>query len=66
LIITVLRSISSKKISGVDLALVFVRFHDSNFASRYNRNRIYLCEDLGMRLEFFLDLSFNSIKEILD
>jgi len=66
LIITVLRSISSKKISDVDLALVVVRFHDSNFASRYNRNRIYLCEDLGMQLEFFLDLCLNSIKEILD
>jgi predicted hydrolase (HD superfamily) len=66
LIITVLRSTSSKKISEFDLGLVVVRFHDSNFARRYNKNKIYLCEDLGMQLEFFLDLCLNSIKEILD
>jgi predicted hydrolase (HD superfamily) len=66
LIITVSKSIPSKKISDVDLALVIVKFHDSNFASRYNRNRIYLCEDLGMQLEFFLDLCLNAIKEIYD
>jgi predicted hydrolase (HD superfamily) len=66
LIITVSRSIPSKKISDVDLARIVVKFHDSNFASRYNRNRVYLCEDLGMQLEFFLDLCLNSIKETLD
>jgi len=66
LIISVSRSTPSKKISDLDLALIVVKFHDSNFASKYNRNRICLCEDLGMQLEFFLDLCLNSIKEIPD
>lgn len=64
LIITVSRSIPSENISDVDLALVVLKFRDSNFAIRYDRNRIYLCEDLGIKLEFFLDLCLNSIKEI--
>jgi len=61
---TIARSIPSKKIDDIDLALVVVKFSDSSFATRYNRNRILLCEDIGMQLEFFLNLCLETIKEI--
>ena len=65
-IITVTKSLPSKKIKDAELSLVLVKFHDSTFAQRYNRNRIYICEDLGMQLDFFLDLCLSCLTEISD
>ena len=52
LIITVLRSIPSENISDVDLPIVVLRFHDSNFASRYNRIGFIFAKTLVYNLNF--------------
>jgi predicted hydrolase (HD superfamily) len=66
LIITIAHSMSSKKLSEVDIELLIAKFDDSSFATRYNRNRIRFCNDIGIDLDAFLNLSLLAIKEISD
>ena len=66
LISTVVKTNESKKIIDIDLAEVVTKFNNSNFATRYNRSRILLCEDIGMQLEFFLNLCLEEMKKISD
>jgi len=66
LISSIVRTTESKKISDVDLAQVVIKFNDSGFVLRYNRSRILLCEDIGMQLEFFLNLCLEEMKKISD
>jgi len=64
LIFTIARSIPSKKIGDIDLSLALAKFNNDSFAKRYNRKRILLCEDIGMQLDFFLNLCLEVMKEI--
>ena len=65
-IIAIVHESESKKIKDINLDDVIVKFNDSNFAARYNRNRILLCEDVGMQLEFFLNLCLEEMEKISD
>lgn len=65
-IITTVKSMTSKKIAEVDLDILFDRFKDETFASRYNRNKIQLCEDIGLNLKHFLELCLDTLNKISD
>jgi len=66
LISVIVRTSDSKTIKDISLATVVNKYHDPEFATRYNRKRIILCEDVGMQLEFFLNLCLEEMKEISD
>ena len=66
LILYIANNSSSKKLSDVSLPLVITKFNDSSFASNLNRNRINLCEDVGIDLKLFLELCLNALNEISD
>lgn len=66
LISVIVRTNNSQKIKDVALAEVVNRYNDPDFATRYNRKRIILCEDVGMQLEFFLNLCLEEMKKISD
>jgi uncharacterized protein len=55
----------SKKIKDITLEEIMIKFNDKNYGTRYNRNRILLCEDVGMQLEFFLNLCLEEMKKNL-
>jgi len=63
---TIVRTSESQKIKDIDLGYVIDKYNDSGFATRYNRKRIVLCEDVGMQLEFFLNLCLEEMKKISD
>lgn len=63
LIFSVEKLVPSQKISDIDINLLILKFKDQNFASRYNRNRILLCQDLGMDVQKFLALCLEALKE---
>jgi predicted hydrolase (HD superfamily) len=65
-IITVAESMPSKHLTDVDLNILVDRFNDEKFEKRFNRNRIKLCEDIGLRLEYFFNISLTTLKEISD
>jgi uncharacterized protein len=65
-IVTVALSMPSKHLSDVDLKILVDRFNDQEFAKGYNRNKIKLCEDVGLGLEHFFNISLTSLKEISD
>lgn len=56
----------TKKISDIELPLIITKFYDITYASNFNRNRIKLCEDINMDVNFFLDTCLKSLKEISD
>ncbi|MCJ7570609.1 MAG: hypothetical protein MUO82_01860 [Candidatus Thermoplasmatota archaeon] len=66
LIMYIASNSSSKKLSDVSLPLVITKFNDSSFASKLNRSRINLCEDVGIDLKSFLELCLNALNEISD
>lgn len=56
----------TKKVSDVELITLENKFKDSSFANGCNRKRIELCEDIGLDVNTFLELSLNSLKNISD
>ncbi len=66
LVMVVAQSMPSKKLAEVDLLKLMNKFDDPSFANRYNRNRIQLCNDIGIELEAFLELTLNILKQISD
>lgn len=60
------RSMSSKKLTDVDLEMLIEKFNDTSFATRYNRSRVGLCNDVGIDLKHFLNLSLNCLQNISD
>jgi len=64
LISVIVRMSDSQKIQDISLKEVVDKFNDSSFATRYNRKRIVLCEDVGMQVEFFLNLCLEEMKKI--
>jgi len=65
-IVTVARSMPTKHLSDVDLKILLDRFNDEDFADSFNRNKIKLCEDVGLGLEYFFNLSLAALKDISD
>jgi len=63
LIFSVEKLIPSKQISDIDVRLLILKYKDQNYASRYNRNRIALCQDLGIEIKDFLALCLKALKE---
>ena len=64
LISTIVRTSESQRIENLGLVEVVNKYNDSEFATRYNRKRIILCEEVGMQLEFFLNLCLEEMKKI--
>ncbi len=61
---TVVRTSNKEDIADLSLEEVVIKFRDKDFATRYNRKRMILCEDVGMQLEFFLNLCLEEMKKI--
>jgi predicted hydrolase (HD superfamily) len=57
---------SSKKLSDLDLDVLVDKLNDPSRVSINERNRIKLCNDIGMDVEVFLALSLNFVKQIPD
>ena len=53
-----------KTLAEVQLSTVIKKYKDTSFAQGCNRRRIDLCEDFGMELEQFLEVSLSSLKNI--
>ena len=65
-IVTVAQSMPSKHLKDVDLKMLIERFDDEEFAKEINRNRIKLCEDVGLSLEQFFNISLAVLNDISD
>ncbi len=63
LIVATIHTTPTKKLSDLDLERLMNKFLDSSFASRINRNKIQLCNDIGLDLETFLKLSLDILKK---
>jgi putative nucleotidyltransferase with HDIG domain len=56
----------SKKLQDVKLKSITKRFGEKSFARGANREQIKKCEELGLELEQFLDISLGAMKQISD
>ncbi|MFQ6095063.1 MAG: HDIG domain-containing metalloprotein [Candidatus Bathyarchaeia archaeon] len=54
----------SKKIRDVRLETIKKKFRDKDFARGADRNRIKICEELGITTDDFFEIALESIKEI--
>ena len=66
LIIAAALVMPSKTLAEVTLSTVMKKYKDNSFAQGCNRKRIDLCEDFGMTLEQFLQISLESLQQIAD
>ena len=53
-----------KKLEEVKVSSLINKFKDKSFARRVERGRIEMCEEIGMPLEEFLELSLEAMKRI--
>lgn len=53
-----------KKLSEVKESTVYKKFSDSSFAKGCNRDRILVCEDIGIPVKEFLTLSLHALQKI--
>jgi putative nucleotidyltransferase with HDIG domain len=63
-VIAVALIMPTKKINDVKKETLIKKFKDNSFAKGCNRNKINLCQDLGIKLEDFLELSLNELSKI--
>ncbi len=54
----------SKKVKDVDAKTVKKKFKDKDFARGADRNRIVVCEDLGIPKEEFLEIALKGIQNV--
>jgi putative nucleotidyltransferase with HDIG domain len=54
----------SKKVKDVDAKTVKKKFKDKDFARGADRNRIVVCEDLGIPKEEFLEMALKGIQNV--
>ncbi|KAA0017995.1 MAG: HDIG domain-containing protein [Thermoplasmata archaeon] len=66
LIIATALVMPSKKLSEVKVETLMDKFKDKSFARRVDRKKISMCQDLGLTLEEFLDISLRSLQSISD
>ena len=65
-LVMVTHSMPSKHLTDVDLPILIEKFNNEDFSKNFNRNKIRLCEDVGIGLEYFFNFSLAAIKEISD
>ncbi|OQX96665.1 phosphohydrolase [candidate division KSB1 bacterium 4572_119] len=53
-----------KKLKSVDVPFILRRYKEKRFAAGANREQIQTCEDFGMKLEEFLDVSLKAMQKI--
>ena len=56
----------SKKLEDVTVEFVLKRMNEKGFAKGANREQIKACEELGISLEKFIEISLNAMKKISD
>ncbi|NLI58615.1 MAG: HDIG domain-containing protein [Clostridium sp.] len=56
----------SKKLEDVTVEFVLKRMNEKGFAKGANREQIKSCEELGISLEKFIEISLNAVKKISD
>jgi predicted hydrolase (HD superfamily) len=66
LVIATVRSMPSKKIADVDLITIINKFNDPSFFTGYSRNKIQLCEDVGIELKLFFKLLLDTLNKMSD
>jgi len=64
LIVAVALVMPNKKLDEVKVSSVMSKFKSKDFARGVDRNRILFCEKLGLKLEEFIDISLQSMKNI--
>jgi len=64
LITTVIRSMSLKNITEINISILKNKLNEPNFISINHKNRILLCNDVGIGLKDFLQIGINTLKEI--
>jgi len=65
-IIAVVRSMSLKNISEINMNILKNKLNEPNFINVNLRNRILLCNDVGIDLKDFLQIGINTLREISD
>jgi predicted hydrolase (HD superfamily) len=65
-IIKSFESIPSKKLSDLTLDVLLINFKDPDFAESNNKSRINLCNDIGIEVKDFLELSLNTFNHITE
>ena len=55
-----------KKLKEVKVSSLRKKFKQKDFARNVKREKILLCEKLGLRLEKFMEISLNALKQIHD
>lgn len=53
-----------KKLHSIDVQFILRRFKEKRFAAGANREQIKTCDDFGLSLEEFLDISLKSMQSI--
>ena len=53
-----------KKLEVIDVPFLLKKFKEKSFAKGANRTQMKSCEDLGLTLEKFLEISLDAMKEI--
>jgi putative nucleotidyltransferase with HDIG domain len=56
----------SKKLADVDKEFVLKKFKEKSFARGASRDQIASCQELGLTLEEFIDLSIKAMQKIAD
>ena len=64
LIVATALMMPSKKLDEVRVESVLKKFKKKDFARNVSRERILLCEKIGLSLEDFVEVSINSMKEV--
>jgi hypothetical protein len=64
LILAIIPETPNKDINQLDLQFLFEKFNNKDYATRFNRSRIELCQDFGFNIESFLKLSLDTMKKI--
>ncbi|MFQ6051392.1 MAG: HD domain-containing protein [Candidatus Hydrothermarchaeota archaeon] len=64
LIVAVALVMPSKKLSEVKVKSIKKKFKDKSFARNVDRNKIMMCEEIGLEYEEFLDIALKSLQEI--
>ena len=66
LVISTALVMKNKKLSEVTTKTLLKKFKDKSFAKGCNREKIYLCTDVGINLEDFIKISLNALQNISD
>ena len=66
LVLAAINSTTSKKIEELTLEKVVEKYNDLEFTTNFNRNKIQLCNDVGIDLIYFFKLILHTLSRISD